>query len=159
VLRRCCGRRRINAGWTAAQPTTRAASALDQHRRFALSIACLGNLLLFLSLPASVYSAADLADEVHYTFTGPSSVAFDWRGTATDIVYGATTSYGNTATAHTTPLPFSSAGPFQEVELTGLTPGTTYHYSIGGCPDQTFATAPTGGFRFDVEADVGDSSS
>ena len=74
-------------------------------------------------------------DEVHYTFTGPTSVAFDWRGSATDIRYGPTTRYGSTATAHTpTPLPFSSAGPFREVELTGLAPGTTYHYSIGGRP-------------------------
>ena len=103
-------------------------------------------------------SVVGTSDEVHYTFTGPSSVAFDWRGTATDIRYGATTSYGSSATTHTpSPLPFSSAGPFQEVELTGLTPGATYHYSIGGGADQTMTMAPTGGFRFDVEADVGDS--
>jgi hypothetical protein len=120
----------------------------------------LGSLLLFVSLPASVGSAVGTADEVHYTLTGPTSVAFDWRGTATDIRYGPTTSYGSTATASTpTPLPFSSAGPFQEAELTGLTPGATYHYSIGEGPDQTFVTAPTGAFRFDVEGDIGDSGS
>ena len=70
--------------------------------------------------------------------------------------YGPTTAYGTTATPHApTPLPFSSAGPFQEVALTGLNAGATYHYSIGGAADHTFATAPTGAFRFDVEADVG----
>ena len=95
-------------------------------------------------------------DEVHYTFTGPTSVAFDWRGSPTGIRYGLTNTYGSTATAHEpTPLPFSSPGPFREVELTGLAPGTTYHYSIGGGLDHTFSTAPTGNFRFDVIADVG----
>jgi parallel beta-helix repeat protein len=98
-------------------------------------------------------------DEVHYTFTGPTSVAFDWRGTATDIRYGPSAAYGSTATAHTpSPLPFSSAGPFREVDLTGLAAGTTYHYSIGGGSDETFTTAPTGSFTFDVIADVGATS-
>jgi parallel beta-helix repeat protein len=99
-------------------------------------------------------------DGVHYTYTGPTSVTFDWRGTATDIRYGDTTAYGATATAQTAnPTPFSSGGPFQEVRLTGLAPGTTYHYSIGGGADQTFTTAPTGNFRFDVMADIGSSLS
>jgi parallel beta-helix repeat protein len=102
--------------------------------------------------------ASEFVDEVHYTFTGPASVAFDWRGAATDIRYGPTASYGTTATASTpNPLPFSSAGPFKEVELTGLQAGATYHYSIGGGGDHTFTTAPTGSFRFDVIADVGSS--
>ena len=134
----------------------RATGALARSTVVALSV----TLLLLLSLPASVGLAAGTADEVHYTFTGANSVAFDWRGTATDIRYGPTSSYGTTATAHEpTPLPFSSSGPFQEVELTGLAAGATYHYSIGGGADQTFATAPTGSFRFDVQADVGDSTS
>ncbi|MFL5680070.1 MAG: OmpL47-type beta-barrel domain-containing protein, partial [Chloroflexota bacterium] len=98
-------------------------------------------------------------DEVHYTFTGPTSVAFDWRGTATDIRYGPTTDYGSTATGHTpSPLPFSSAGPFREADLTGLSPGTTYHYSIGGGNDVTFTTEPTSSYTFDVIADVGAAS-
>ena len=76
-------------------------------------------LLVVLLLPAAVRAAGGTADEIHYTFTGPTSVAFDWRGTATDIRYGTTTSYGTTAAAHApTPLPFSSAGPFREVDLT-----------------------------------------
>ena len=57
-------------------------------------------LLVVLLLPAAVRAAGGTADEVHYTFTGPTSVAFDWRGTATDMRYGTTTSYGSTATAH-----------------------------------------------------------
>ena len=66
-------------------------------------------LLVVLLLPAAVRAAGGTADEIHYTFTGPTSVAFDWRGTATDIRYGPTTSYGSTATSHApTPTPFSS---------------------------------------------------
>jgi parallel beta-helix repeat protein len=114
-------------------------------------------LLALLLLPAGV-RGADPVDEIHYTFTGATSVAFDWRGSATDIRYGLTTAYGQTATAQPSdPTPVSSAGPFEEVGLTGLQAGTTYHYSIGGGDDHTFETAPTGPFRFDVEADVGSS--
>jgi len=141
--------------WSTRQP----ASARRKRGRVALSVLSLGAFVAFLSLPASVESAVGTADEVHYTFTGPTSVAFDWRGTATDVRYGLTTSYGNTATAHTPdPLPFSSSGPFEEAEVTGLAAGTIYHYSIGGGTDQTMTTAPTGSFRFDVEADVGAST-
>jgi hypothetical protein len=111
---------------------------------------------LLPSLPTP--ALADTIDEIHYAYTSAASVTFDWRGSANDIRYGLTASYGNTVTASTpTPLPYSSAGPFWEAALTDLSPGTTYHYSIGGGPDQTFRTAPTGSFRFDVEADIGSS--
>jgi Calcineurin-like phosphoesterase len=100
--------------------------------------------------------AAPVADEIHYTYTGPTSVAFDWRGAAKTLRYGRTRHYTRTVVAHTpSPLPFSSAGPFWEARLGRLAPGTTYHYSIGSGPDNTFSTAPAGPFRFDVEADVG----
>ena len=116
-------------------------------------------LALGLGLPSEGNADTGTADEIHYTFTGPTSVTFDWRGTATAIQYGPTTSYGTTGPAHApTPMPFSSAGPFQEADLTGLQAGTTYHYSIGGRPDATFETEPTGSLRFDVAADVGSSA-
>jgi hypothetical protein len=98
--------------------------------------------------------------EVHYTFTGPQSVAFDWVGGGSTIRYGRSRAYGATATAHAPrPSPFSSRGPFREARLGGLGPATTYHYSIGGGGDHTFSTAPSAPYRFDVEADVGDSGS
>ena len=101
---------------------------------------------------------SNLVDEVHYTLTGPRSVAFDWRGDVGEIRFGRTSAYGRTVSASPAdPTPFSSDGPFWEARLRGLLPGTTYHYSIGGSPDRTFTTAPTGPFRFDVTADVGDS--
>ncbi len=103
---------------------------------------------------------AGTADEIHYTFTGPASLAFDWRGSANTIRFGRTSRYGKTVRAHrATPAPFSSAGLFWEARITGLKRGRSYHYSIGGGPDRLMATAPTKGFRFDVEADVGDSGS
>ena len=115
-------------------------------------------LMAVLLGPQAAPADSDGVDEVHYTYTGTDSVAFDWRGEATEIRYGATSGYGSSAAAHAPdPLPFSSAGPFREVELTGLSPGTTYHYSIGGGPDHTFSTAPAGDFRFDVEGDIGSS--
>src|SRR5919202_738969 len=118
-----------------------------------LLVACLATACLIVT--ASQASAAGI-EQVHYTFTGPTSVTIDWVGAATDIRYGKTTAYGTTVTAHAgTPTPTDSAGPFQEADLNGLEPGTTYHYSIGGGGDKTFTTAPTGDFTFDVEADIG----
>jgi len=100
------------------------------------------------------------AEEVHYTFTSASSVTFDWVGSASTIRYGPSRHYARSATGHTpTPLPFSSRGPFWEARLGGLKPGRRYHYSIGGGSDHTFAAAPARSYRFDVEADVGASSS
>jgi parallel beta-helix repeat protein len=105
-----------------------------------------------------VTAGARVNDEVHYTFTGPTSVALDWRGPDAEVRYGTTSAYGSTVVGHTpSPAPFSSPGPFLEAQLTGLARGTTYHYSIGGGVDRTFRTPPTGGFRFDAIGDVGDS--
>ena len=116
-------------------------------------------LLLAAGLAArpGAAAAATGADEVHYTFTSATSVAIDWRGDPQDVRWGSTSSYGQTATG-TDPVwkPWSSAGPFRQLELGGLAPGTTYHYSIGGGPDYTFHTPPTGDFRFDAIGDVGD---
>jgi parallel beta-helix repeat protein len=115
-------------------------------------------VLVAAAISGAVAVGADPVDELHYSLTGPTSVTFDWRGDASEIRYGKTTAYGDTATARTPdPRPFSSTGPFKEVELSGLDPGTTYHYSIGGGTDHIFNTAPTGNFRFDVEGDIGSS--
>jgi hypothetical protein len=109
--------------------------------------------------PARI-ALSNTATEVHYTFTGPTSVAFDWVGPNGVIRYGRTPKYGFSVRARTpTPRPISSSGPFWEANLIGLRVGTTYHYSIGGGRDHTFRTAPTGPFRFDVEADIGGSRS
>jgi hypothetical protein len=103
---------------------------------------------------------ADVAvDEVHYTFTGATSIALDWRGSTQDVRYGVTSDYGSTATGSAPQwTPVSSAGPFWQAEIGGLAAGTTYHYSIGGGADHTFHTPPTGAFRFDAIGDVGDTT-
>ena len=63
--------------------------------------------LLFTLLPAT----ARAADEIHWTFTGPTSVTFDWRGTESSVRYGLTSLYGNSVSAATpSPLPPSSRG-------------------------------------------------
>jgi parallel beta-helix repeat protein len=114
-------------------------------------------MALVVVAPASPGWAAGPADEVHYTFTGSTSVAIDWRGTANDVRWGTSTSYGQTATGVAPGwTPWSSPGPFWQLELGGLVPGTTYHYSIGGGPDFTFHAPPTSSFRFDAIGDVGD---
>jgi Calcineurin-like phosphoesterase len=103
-------------------------------------------------------SARGTATEVHYTFTGPTSVTFNWLGSAAAIRFGAKAKLSRVVRARTPqPQPFSSQGLFREARLTGLKPGRAYRYSIGAGPVSTFRTAPTGPFRFDVEADVGDS--
>ncbi|HEX4432108.1 MAG TPA: hypothetical protein VHZ96_22750, partial [Frankiaceae bacterium] len=52
--------------------------------------------------------------------------------------------------------PVDTTGPFEEVQLTGLTPGMTYHYAIGAAGiDHTFKTVPTGSFTW---VDMGDTT-
>lgn len=81
-------------------------------------------------------------DEVRLTIMGRDSVSLHWRGSATDVRFGTSVDYDRSAVAvRSTPQPLSSSRPFHEVLLSGLTPGATYHYSIGGGPDRTF-TAP-----------------
>jgi hypothetical protein len=104
----------------------------------------------------STPTAGGSAQQVHFTFTGPRSVAFSWKGSAARISFGLTRRYSSTVTGRrAAPIPISSPGPFWEARLTGLKPSTRYHYSIGGGRDYTFTTAPRGPFRFDVEADIG----
>ena len=103
-------------------------------------------------------AAAGTATELHYTYGGPTSVTFDWDGTARTLRFGRTRRYGLAVTARSPKIiPFSSKGPFWQVTLTRLKPGSTYHYSVGNVAS-TFSTPPLGRFRFDFEADVGASN-
>ena len=121
--------------------------------------ACAATLVLSVQVGSAT---ADVpVDEVHYTFTGATSVAMDWRGTAQAVQYGLTTAYDQSTTGVAPQwTPISSAGPFWQAQISGLAPATTYHYSIGGGPDYTFHTPPAAGqsFRFDAIGDVGDST-
>ncbi len=109
-----------------------------------------------MRIPKAEAAGRGAAAEVHYTFIGPRSVAFQWRGAARTIRYGRSPRAMMTVRARAPrPLPFSSRGPFRSARLTGLKPGTSYHYAIGDGPRFTFKTVPRTHFRFDVEADVG----
>jgi hypothetical protein len=105
-----------------------------------------------------VAPAVGTATELHYTYGGPTSVTFDWNGTASSLRYGRTKRYGSIVAAELPKIiPFSSKGPFRQVTITRLKPGRTYHYSVGNVAS-TFSAPPLGRFRFDVEADVGASN-
>src|SRR6185369_13480909 len=70
--------------------------------------------------------------EVHFSFTGPTSVAFSWQGNNRAFRFWSKDVPPRTLQAHTpSPVPFSSGGPWQEVEVTGLVPGLEYRYVIG----------------------------
>lgn len=126
-------------------------------RHVAVLAACvLAGALMTDPTPANADTAVD---EVHYTFTGPTSISLDWRGDRQDVRYGPGTDYGQTATGDSPQwTPTSSAGPFRQAQINNLSPGTRYHYSIGGGPDHTFLTPPTGPFVFDAIGDIGDTA-
>jgi Calcineurin-like phosphoesterase/Purple acid Phosphatase, N-terminal domain len=113
---------------------------------------------LRLARTSGTQGGAREVSELHYTYQGSTSVTFDWRGKATTLRYGRAGRKGSSAKARPPQVaPFSSKGPFYQVTLSGLKPGTSYRYSVGPITS-TFTTPPTARFRFDLEADVGASS-
>ena len=120
--------------------------------------------LPFFIISLLVANMAFSADEVHWTVTGPNSVTFDWRGTATEksLGYGLTSGAYTQVTATTpNPVPVSSSGPFWEANLTGLKANTRYYYSIGVGPERTFRTPPapgSAGFNVYAVGNIGSSS-
>ena len=101
-----------------------------------------------------------VASQVHYSFTGPTSVALDWRGGNGELRYGTTAGYGTTVQAQPPSVtPISSGGPWWEASISGLEPDVSYHYSVDGGPDAVFATPTTGPTRFDAVGDIGSSYS
>lgn len=125
----------------------------------AVAISC---LLIGSTTSAVTAHAAgtDTDDEIHveYGNNAATTMWVHWHGPDDSIAYGLTDSYGSTATAEQpTVTPVDIAGPFWQVELTGLQPGTIYHYAVGPTgEDHTFETAPIGNFRWD---DIGDTGS
>lgn len=131
----------------------------QQTKRLTISIAAALSVVSFGYLWLGTRAEVVTADEIHYSFHEDSDkVVFNWRGAEDTIYYGPTASYGQQATAtNSTITPVDMPGPFREVTLNGLQPGTTYHYKIGATgDDRTFKTAPTGDFTW---VDIGDSAS
>jgi hypothetical protein len=100
--------------------------------------------------------------EVHFTYTAPDAVTFDWRGDGTTLRYWAKDQPPRTVTAHApTPTPTSMPGPFQEAVADHLQPGTEYEYQVGHPEKPTphafrAPPAPGGGFVFAAVGDIGD---
>jgi hypothetical protein len=81
---------------------------------------------------AASAAGAGEADEIHFTITGPASVTFDWRGSATVLRYWITPAEIYEARpSQVNPLPVSSPGPFHEAIAERLTAGARYHYAFG----------------------------
>lgn len=117
------------------------------------------SILLIGAVHMQAQAAGDTVDEIHVSYGDDSSQMWVyWHGNETVLNYGLDSSYGQTATAAPGAItPIDMAGPFEQVKLTGLTPGTTYHYKIGANgDDHTFMTAPTGDFTW---VDIGDTGS
>jgi hypothetical protein len=100
--------------------------------------------------------------EVHFTYTAPDAVTFDWRGDGTTLRYWAKDQPPRTVTAHApTPTPTSMPGPFQEAVADHLQPGVEYEYQVGHPEKPTphafrAPPAPGTGFVFAAVGDIGD---
>jgi hypothetical protein len=113
--------------------------------------ACLSDETAFAATPPQ--PPAGTADEIKYAFgSTPDSVVFSWRGTEQTLYYGLDTSYGSSVTAANSAItPVDTSGPFREAVITGLQPGTTYHYKVGSTgADATFTTTPAETTSFKV---------
>ncbi|MEQ1833325.1 MAG: metallophosphoesterase family protein, partial [Candidatus Eisenbacteria bacterium] len=127
-----------------------------------MRIACASLWLCLVVSAVQAQSSPDaLTDQIHWSFTGPTSVTVVWRGLASLVTYG--TERDNLPFAvfatPSTPLP-DGAGPFREARIIGLESGTHYYYRVGAGDVHEFETPlPRGssGFWFAQEADVGSS--
>jgi hypothetical protein len=95
--------------------------------------------------PAPAAAAGATVDEVTYAFGNErTEVVVSWRGAEPTLFWGADSSDDNQVTATRSAItPVDIAGPFYEARISGLTPGTTYHYKIGATgTERVFHTAP-----------------
>ncbi len=100
--------------------------------------------------------------QVHFTFTGPSSVTFSWRGSTRAMRIWSKEEAPRTIEAReTSPQPFSTPGVWLEATVTGLRPDTEYGYEVGRprLPVPAFFRTPpaagAAGFAFAAFANLG----
>ena len=103
--------------------------------------------------------------QIHFTFTAPDAVTFDWRGSDAALRVWAKNVAPRTIDAHRPePAPFSSPGPWQEATVNGLVPGTDYQYEVGHpvrpmtLTFRTPAAPGSTGFKFVAVGDIGAST-
>jgi len=136
----------------------------------AAAAGCKERAMALLAPPAEAASpaapeAADEPHEIHFTYTAPDAVTFDWRGSdATLRLWAKNIPPRTIAARRPAPLPFSSPGPWQEGIADGLQPGIEYQYEVGhpGALTHSFrAPAAPGatGFTFVAVGDIGAASS
>ena len=109
---------------------------------FAVLLASIAGLALVGSDPTAA-GAVEPVDEVHYSL-GPdgTSVVVHWRGQPTGLRLGRSQAYDRSLRGAVPAItPVDIAGPFREARVTGLTPGTSYHYRIGTGPDRVLTTS------------------
>ncbi|HET8541193.1 MAG TPA: metallophosphoesterase family protein [Anaeromyxobacter sp.] len=112
-----------------------------------------------LALATASYAAPS---QVHLGWEGPTdtTMTVTWRSPdpTGQVIYGTSDAYGEVAAAAS----IAYGGSWlHEARLTGLSPGTTYHYRAGAGtdlgPDRTFTTAPArsarAAFRFAAYGD------
>jgi calcineurin-like phosphoesterase family protein len=116
------------------------------------------------SMPAPPVTAEE-SHEVHFTYTAPDAVTFDWRGNGSTLRYWAKDLPPRTVVAHAPrPLPPSAPGPWQEATADQLVPGLEYAYEVGHpvrpVPHQFRAPPAPGasGFVFAAVGDIGDAA-
>ncbi|MFL5306774.1 MAG: hypothetical protein ACJ8F1_16275 [Polyangia bacterium] len=128
---------------------------------------CRGQAAALMAFDAGFNAAPpipiDEPHEVHFTYTSPTSVTFDWRGAGATMRYWTKGQPPRTVSAHPpTPLPTSSAGPFQEAVADGLIADADYFYEVGNAARPvpvSFRAPPAGSssFVFAAVGDMGDS--
>jgi hypothetical protein len=127
---------------------------------------CRGRAARLMRVDASAPSqpAGPLEDpnQVHFTFTGPTSVTFDWRGAGRSVRVWSKDMPPRDVPAHEpNPKPYSSPGNWREATVTDLLPGTEYGFEVGRprYPVPTFVrTPPVPGptaFKFVAFAGIG----
>ncbi len=116
------------------------------------------------SMPAPP-QPVDEPHEVHFTYTAPDAVTFDWRGGGSTLRYWAKDLPPRTVIGHSPrPLPPSAPGPWWEAVADQLVPGLEYLYEVGHparpVPRSFRAPPPPGasGFTFAAVGDLGDAA-
>jgi hypothetical protein len=129
-----------------------------------LGVACRERAARFMGVDAAPPVPEPRAEEprqVHFTFTGPTSVTFSWVGSARSIRLWSRNEPPRIVEAHEpSPKPLGP-GRWQEAAVTDLRPDTEYGYQVGR-PRQPvpafFRTPPAPGaskFTFAAVADLG----